>query len=47
MRVIQLFAKQHTKPTLRANLSMVKSEMANETTTGAEEEVGILIGQMG
>jgi hypothetical protein len=46
MRVIQLFAEQHTKPMLRANLSTVKSEMANEATTGAEE-VGVFIGQTG
>jgi hypothetical protein len=45
MRVVQSFVEQHTKPTLRANLSMVKSEMANEAMTGAEEEVSVFIGQ--
>jgi hypothetical protein len=45
MRVVQLFAEQHTKPTLRANLSTVKSEMENEAITRAEEEVSVFIGQ--
>jgi hypothetical protein len=47
MRVVQPFSKQHTKPTLRANLSTVKSEVTDEATTRTKEEVSILIGQTG
>jgi hypothetical protein len=47
MRVIQSLGKQHTKTALRTNLSTMSREMANEATTGAEEEVSIFIGQTG
>jgi hypothetical protein len=47
MRIVQSLAKQHTKTALRTNLSTMNSEMANEATTGTEEEVGIFVGQTG
>jgi hypothetical protein len=47
MRAVQSLAEQHTKTALRANLSIVSSEMANEAMTRAEEEVGISNGQAG
>jgi hypothetical protein len=43
MRIVQPLAEQHTGTTLRTILSLMSGEVADETSTRAEEKISIMI----
>jgi hypothetical protein len=47
MGIIQSLAEQHTKTMFRTILSLMSGEVADETTTCAEEEISIMIVETG
>jgi hypothetical protein len=47
MGIIQMLTEQHMKAAFRTGLSMMSSEMANKATAQAEEQIGVVLRQMG
>jgi hypothetical protein len=47
MRIVQPFAKQHTKTALRTIFTMMSLDMTDEVATRTEEEIGIVVMKTG